>query len=280
MVSEPPYSDVARGAEELARRLQGGGRDPAREGPAAGRSGQVVGPGQPGDGIEQHDHVGAQLDQALGALDGQFGDPDVILGRLVERREDDLTADRPAQVGDLFWPLADEHHHQRDLGVAVRDRVRDRLQDHRLASLRRGHDETPLALADRGDQVDDPRRRRRVPVLQAQALLGVKRGQVVEIRAALGEFGRHPVDGVDPDQRIELAAPCPIGRSRALGARRALDPVALPEPVLPDLPGRDGHVGRAAPVAGGAHEGVAIRHVHDAGHRDSGGGLFDPGRGR
>ena len=38
-------------------------------------------------------------------------------------------------------------------------------------------------------------------------------------------------------------------------------------------------LGRAAPVAGGAHERVAVRHVDDAGHRDRRGGLFTPGRG-
>ncbi len=39
-------------APASSRTLQGGGRDPAREGPAVGRRRQVVGPAPPGDGIE------------------------------------------------------------------------------------------------------------------------------------------------------------------------------------------------------------------------------------
>jgi hypothetical protein len=65
--------------------------------------------------------------------------------------------------------------------VAVRDRVGDGLQDHRLAGLRRGDDETALALADGCHEVDDAGRRRSVAVLQAQPLLRVERGQVVEM---------------------------------------------------------------------------------------------------
>jgi hypothetical protein len=79
-----------------------------------------------------------------------------------------------------------------DLGVAVRDGGGDCLQHHRLAGFRRGHDEPALALADRGEQVDDPGRRRRVPVFQPKPLVGIQRGQVVEVRA--GQAGRPPVD--------------------------------------------------------------------------------------
>ena len=201
-----------------------------------------------------------------------LGDPDVILGRLVEGGEDDLAADRTAQVGDLFRPLADEHEHQHDLGVAVRDGGGDRLQHHRLAGLRRGHDEPPLALADRGEQVDDPGRRRRVAVFQAQPLVGIERGQVVEVRT--GQAGRPPVDRVHGEQRTELAARRAVG----LGAGGALDQVALPEPVLADLRGGNVDVVRAAAVAGGTDEGVAVGQVDEAGHRDGGLSLFNLSR--
>jgi hypothetical protein len=193
----------------------------------------------------------------------------MVLGRLVEGGEDDLAADRTPQVGDLFRPLADEHEHQHDLGVAVRDGGGDRLQHHRLAGLGRGHDEPPLALADRGEQVDDAGRRRRAPVFQAQAFVGIQRGQLVEVRA--GPAGRHPVDRVHLEQGPELAA-C---RSAGLRAGRALDQVALPEPVLPDLRGRDVDVIRAAAVAGDADEGVPVGRVEEAGHADGGLGLFN-----
>jgi len=57
----------------------------------------------------------------------------------------------------------------------------------------------------------------------------------------------------------------------ARGAGGALDQVALPEPVLADLRGGNVDVVRAAAVAGGADEGVAVGQVDEAGHRDSGG---------
>ena len=71
------------------------------------------------------------------------------------------------------------------LGVAGRDRGGDGLQDHGLARLGRGHDEAALALADGGHEVDNPGRVGRIAVLESQALLGVERGQVVEVRPGL-----------------------------------------------------------------------------------------------
>jgi len=91
------------------------------------------------------------------------------------------------------------------------------------------------------------------------------------IRAVAEGFGRHPVDRVHLEQWPELAA-C---RSVGLRAGRALDQVALPEPVLPDLRGRDIYVVRAAAVAGDADEGVAVGRVDEAGHRDASLGLFN-----
>src|SRR6266545_973599 len=62
--------DVAGGAEEPLRRVQGGGVDTAGQDPPARRSRQVVGPAEAGDRVEQHDHVVTQLHQPLGPLDG------------------------------------------------------------------------------------------------------------------------------------------------------------------------------------------------------------------
>ncbi len=98
-----------------------------------------------------------ELDEALRALDGELGDRRVVLGRAVEGRGDDLALHRALHVGDLFGALVDEHDHEVDLGVVDGDRVRDRLQHDGLAGLRRRDDEAALALADRGDEVDDAR---------------------------------------------------------------------------------------------------------------------------
>ena len=68
-------------------------------------------------------------------------------------------------------------------GLFVGDRVGDRLQDHRLAGLGRRDDQAALALADRGDEVDDPARQVARLGLQAQPLLRVERGQLAELDA-------------------------------------------------------------------------------------------------
>jgi SAM-dependent methyltransferase len=124
-----------------------------------------VGPGLMGLVQEKLERL-LRLDRAERAA--QLADGLVLLGRhqqlivagagrqRVDGGEDPLLH-RPAHVGDLFWPLADEHHHEVNVGVAGRDRGGDGLQDHRLARLGRGHDEGALAQADRGDEVDDPR---------------------------------------------------------------------------------------------------------------------------
>ena len=185
--------DVARGAEEPLRRVERGRVDTTGQDAPARRGGEVVGAAEAGDRVEQHDDVVAQLDQALGALDGELGDRGVVLGGPVEGRGDDLALHRALHVGDLFGPLVDEHDHEVALGVVRRDRVGDRLQDHRLAGLGRRDDQTALALADRRDQVDDPRRQDARLGLQAQPLLRVERRQLAELgarRAASSGSGR------------------------------------------------------------------------------------------
>ena len=61
--------DVARGAEEALRRVEGDRVDTAGERLARWRQGQVVGARQARDGVEQDDDVAPALDQALGALE-------------------------------------------------------------------------------------------------------------------------------------------------------------------------------------------------------------------
>ena len=140
------------------------------------------------------------------------------------------------------------------------DRVGDRLQDHGLAGLRRGHDQASLALADRRDEVDDPGRQHARVGLQAEPVLRVQRGQLLELRAAAAGFGRHAVDRVEADQRVELLAALAV-----LGlADRTGDVVTLAQTVLADLGERDVHVVRAGQVAGGPDERVVVEDVQDA----------------
>jgi hypothetical protein len=91
----------------------------------------------------------------FGLLDHHLGDLDVALRRLVERRRDDLALHRALHVGDLLGPLVDQQHDQVDLGWFFGDRLRQGLQQHRLAGARRRDDHAALALADRRHQVHD-----------------------------------------------------------------------------------------------------------------------------
>ena len=168
-----------------------------------------------------------ELDQALGALDGELGDRRVVVGGPVEGRGDDLALDRALHVGDLFGALVDEHDHEVDLGVVRGDRVGDRLQHHRLAGLGRRDDEAALALADRGDQVDDPGGEDVRLGLEAQALLRVERRELVELDAVAGLLRVGTVDGVEPDERVELLAALALARL----AHGAGDGVALAQAV-------------------------------------------------
>ena len=102
-----------------------------------GRLGQVVGPGQPRDAVEHDDDVPAQLDEALGAIDGELGDGGVLVRRPVEGGRHHFALDRAAHVGDFLGSLVDEQDDEVHLGVVRLDRVGDLLQDRGLAGLGR-----------------------------------------------------------------------------------------------------------------------------------------------
>src|SRR4051794_32162740 len=259
--------DVPGCPEEPLRRGKGAGVHTTGEDPAARRRGEVVGAAQAGDGVEQHDDVVPELDQALGPLDRELGDRGVVVRRPVEGRGDDLTLDRALHVGDLFGPLVDEDDHEVALGVVARDRIGDRLQDQGLAGLRRRDDEPALAFADRRDEVDEPVRHRVRLGLQAQPLLGIERRQLAELGPAPGVVRRGAVDRVEADESVELLLPL-LRLALALGADRADHGVALAQAVALDLAERDVDVVRAGQVPGGPHERVVVEDVEDAGDRD------------
>src|SRR5580692_10984290 len=258
--------DVARRTEEPLGRVQRGGVHATGEDAAAGGRRVVVGAAQPGDVVEQDDHVVAHLHQPLGPLDGQLGHGGVVVGRVVEGRVDDLALDRALHVGDLFWPLVDQDDHEVALGVVLGDRDRDSLQDHRLARLGRRHDQAALALADGADQVDDPGGHVARIGLQAEPVLRVQRHQLGEVGPGGRALGVQAVDLVQPDQRVELLPAVALARL----ADRAFDDVALAQAVLAHLGQGDVDVVRPGQVAGGPDERVALalEHVQDAGDRD------------
>ena len=175
---------------------------------------------------------------------------------------DEMTspAHRPLHVGDFFRPLVDEQDDEVDLGVVGRDRLRDVLQQHRLAGARRRDDEAALALADGRHQVHDARRQVVGGRLEPQALLRIERRQVLEEELVARLVGRFEVDRFDLDQReVALAV---LRRPHLAGDR-----VAGLQVELADLRRRDVDVVGAGQVVvvGRAQEAEAVRqHFEDA----------------
>ena len=167
----------------------------------------------------------------------------------VER--DDLALDAPPHVRHFLGPLADQGDHQEDVRVVRADAVRDVLQEHRLAGLRRADDQGALALAERVDDVDQALAEVLRVVLEVDQLVGVDRGQVAEHRPAAGRVRIDAVDRIDPEHP-------PVLLVLAGGADCAADAIADPEAEAPDLARADVHVVRARQEAVAAHEAEAL----------------------
>ncbi len=195
---------------------------------------------------EEDHHVALVLDKPLRLLDDHLGDLHVALRRLVEGRADDLAAHRAGHVGDLLRPLVDQQDDQVDLGVVRGDGVRDVLQHHRLAGARRRHDQRALALAERGDQVDDPGGQvaaRWILEFEGDFFFGVERGQIVEIDPLAQPVGLVEIDAGDLEHgKIALA----VARRTNL----ALDRVAGAQAESADLARADVDVVRPGEVVG------------------------------
>src|SRR5258706_9563299 len=148
------FLDVPRRAEKALGFLQRVGVDAAGQHLAGGRHDGVVGACQSGDRVEQDHDVLLVLDQALRLLDHHLGHLHVAAGRLVEGRGDYLAAHGAHHLGDFLGPLVDQEHDQRDVGMVRGERVRDVLQHHRLAGLRRADDQASLTFAYGRDDVE------------------------------------------------------------------------------------------------------------------------------
>ena len=83
------------------------------------------------------------------------------------------------------------------------DRVRDRLQQHRLSCSWRRHDQAPLSFSDRRQQVEHASGEVFLTIrcLQLQPLVRIQRRQIIE-KDLVASFVRVlEVDGFDFDQR-------------------------------------------------------------------------------
>ena len=172
------------------------------------------------------------LDQALGFLQHHFGDLHVPRRRLIEGGGDNLALHGTGHVGDFFRPLIDQQHDQEDFRVIGADGGGDVLQHHRLTRPGRSHDQRPLALADRRNQIDHPRcvvllrafgDRLDVVVLHFQPLVRVQRSQVIEIDAVFDRVRMFLIDGVDLEQgeiTLPIAGGANLPFDRIAGAQR------------------------------------------------------------
>ncbi len=141
------------------------------------------------------------LDQALGLFDHHVRDLHVPVGGLVEGGGDDLCLHILLHVGDFFRTLVDQQDDQHTLGVILADRVGELLHQNRLARLGRGDDQAALALADGGEQVHHAHRQVAGGALEADALVGIPRLEVVKGDPVLGLLGFLVVDALDLEQR-------------------------------------------------------------------------------
>jgi hypothetical protein len=203
------------------------------------------------------------LDEPLGLLDHHLRHRDMPGRRLVEGRGDDLALHRALHVRHFLRPLVDEQNDQVALRMVLLDRVGDVLQDDGLAGPGRRHDQAALALSDRRDEVDDPRRAildGRILDLHLQPLVGVERRQIVEVDLVPGLLRILEVDRADLHQP-EIAF---------VLLRRpddALDRVAGAEAEFADLVGTDIDVVGAGEVVrlGRPEEAeTVLEHLEDA----------------
>src|SRR5699024_9941704 len=131
-------------------------------------------------------------------------------------------------------------------------------------------DQAALALADRRDEIHHARSDRVRSGLQTEPLVRVQRGEFAEVDPLTGAVGRHPVDGVDLDQRgVLVVVPAALAAAVAaavavlllavvvLALTRSLyltgDGNALAQPCSSDLVHGHVDVAGAGEVAGGAH---------------------------
>src|ERR1035437_2038280 len=243
----PALFDIAGLPEELLGWVQGTRIDATGHDPAGRGLGQVVGPGQAGDAVENNHDVPAHFYQALRPLDGQFSHRGVLVGRTIEGGGNHFALDRTTHVGDLFGALVHQQDHEVHVGVVGFDGLGDVLHHRRLAGLRRRDDQSTLTLADRRKQIDDPRR---------HVLLVARRLEVETF------IRKEPGDHVDTQQRWELLGSS--GRSA-----RTLEMVTLAKGKTARL--ADGYIhvldGRKVPVA--PKESVAlVAEIEQAAHRD------------
>ena len=106
------FLDIAGGAEETLRPLQGiRVHAPGQHFAGRGRD-RVVGAGQARDRIQQDHDVAPMLHQAACFLDRHVGHLDVPARGFIEGARDYVALDHPFHLGDFLRALVDQQHDQ------------------------------------------------------------------------------------------------------------------------------------------------------------------------
>ena len=181
--------------------MQGVRVNAAGEDFTTGGNDSVVGTSETRDRVKKNDDVAFVLDQTLGFFDHHFGDLHVTGGGFVKSRRNDFAFDRTLHVSDFFRALVDEQNHQHDFGMIGRDRVRNILQQHGFTSARRRNDQSTLAFAEWRQEIHDTRTDVLAHGLELDALLRIKRRQVIKENLIARFLRRLEVNGFDLHQR-------------------------------------------------------------------------------
>ena len=185
----------------------------------------------------------------------------MILSRAVEGRGNNLTLNGALHIGHFFRTLVYQDHHQVHVRVVHGNCVRNGLQHEGLTGLRRGHNQTTLALTNRGHQVHHAGAQLLRGGLQAQTLLGVQRSQLREDAAVRCFLNALTVNRLNLNQRVKALAVIRLALARH--ANRAEHMVTLTQIVLLHLSQGDIYVVGAGQVAGGTHESIVIENVQN-----------------
>ena len=163
-------------------------------------------------------------------------------GGLIESGCYDLSVDTAAHIGHLLGTLVDEEHYYIGVGMVLRDRIGDVLQQDCLTGFRRRDDEGSLSLANRGEHIDHTCGDTSAAAARERELLVREEGyKMLERHTVAYHLGRKAVDGDHTAQRIIFLA-------GARGPYSALHHVTGLESELADLLLRNVNVVRAGKI--------------------------------
>jgi len=227
------FLGIACGRKKLARNFHGSGIHTTAHGTASATLRVVKGAADTGQGIHQNKDILALLDETLGTVNGDLGNPGVaaeitVVGTGVEFGLRHGASDLGHLLGAFVHEQDDEFH----LGVILHHGIGDVLEQGGLAGAGRGYNESTLTFADGRHQVDHACGESLWHCFQRDALIRTDRGQLLKERDVDKLLGGIPLD---------------LGRAEKLGAPGTaaclpLDENAVTQRVLTDHLGSDENI--------------------------------------